>query len=200
MQDRVDRTPHPQLLNRHAYSMVNDPHLSFRAKGLWFYMLLKPDGWDFAATRITNDTKEGVSAIYAGLKELKHLGYLTSRKLKSGREVYKLYTGRDAPKSPFLGDYDFEPSGEFVPWIDDCWSTRDSRPPDASCTIEDLANHLIFILSLEEWQAWQEAEEWAKACSEAGLALLWRNADIWAKRISYKYPQSHTAKTAAISK
>lgn len=46
MEDKIDRTLCPQLLKRHAYTMVNDKHLCLRSKGLCFYMLLKPEGWE----------------------------------------------------------------------------------------------------------------------------------------------------------
>lgn len=199
MKDKIDRTPHPQLLNRHAYSMVNDPHLSLKAKGLWLYMHMKPDDWDFAAKRIAWETKDSVSAIYSGWKELKHLGYLKSWKLMDRREVYRLYEKRDAPEAPFLGDYDFEASGECSPWRDDCWSILDSRQPDACCNVEKLANHLIFAHDLTDADAWHEAKEWSKACTEGKLAHTWRNAEVWIKRVIWKYSETHTAKTAVIS-
>lgn len=197
--DAVNRKLCPQLLNRHAFSMVNDKHLSFRAKGIWLYMLMKPAGWDFSAERIAKETKESPRAIYTAWKELKYLGYLTSHKLASGREVYKLYEMRDAPEAPFLGDYDFETSGECSEWRDDCPTTRDSRNPDAKCTVQSLADHLIFAEALNDADAWREAEDWAKACREGELPLTWRNASVWVKRIAWKYPQTQTAETQGIS-
>ena len=51
-------------------NILNDPALSFRAKGLWGYMQSKPDGWSFSIERITQQTREGKSAIREAMKEL----------------------------------------------------------------------------------------------------------------------------------
>lgn len=72
-------------------SLLYDPDISFKAKGLWAYMSAKPDGWNFSADRIATETKEERKAILAGLKELSGAGYITAKKLKDGRIEYTLH-------------------------------------------------------------------------------------------------------------
>ena len=195
-----DNIPAPQMLNRHAYTMVNDKHLSFRAKGLWFYMQMKPDGWDFCAKRIALETKEGVRAIQEALKDLEYLGYLTRRKLSNGRVCYKLFKMRDGPNAPFLGDYDFEFSNEFSPWREDCWSALSSANyEDSYCSTQKLYEHLYEMEGIEDSTAWAEAEEWEKSCKEADVGQTRRNAKKWIDHVKRKYPKNQNAKTADIS-
>ncbi len=56
--------------------LVNSKDISLKAKGLFAYIQSKPDGWDFSAERIANQSKEGLPAIMAALKELENFGYL----------------------------------------------------------------------------------------------------------------------------
>lgn len=72
-------------------SLLYDPDISFKAKGLWAYMSAKPDGWNFSADRIAMETKEERKAILSGLKELSGAGYITAKKLKDGRIEYTLH-------------------------------------------------------------------------------------------------------------
>lgn len=50
--------------------ILNDPRLSFKAKGLYGYIQSKPDGWEFSADKILTQTKDGRDGINAGLNEL----------------------------------------------------------------------------------------------------------------------------------
>lgn len=79
--------PFTQVPNELLYN----PDISFKAKGLWAYMSAKPDGWSFSAARIAEETKEERKAIQAGLRELSDHGYITAKKLSSGRIEYMLH-------------------------------------------------------------------------------------------------------------
>jgi len=57
-------------------SILNNPDLSAKAKGLWAYLQSKPDGWRFAIDRIAKDFKDGKDSIRSGLQELEEAGYL----------------------------------------------------------------------------------------------------------------------------
>jgi hypothetical protein len=68
-----------KIKNRYSVipnDLVNNPEISLRAKGLFAFIQSKPDGWDFSAERISNQTKEGLQAVISGLKELEKSGYL----------------------------------------------------------------------------------------------------------------------------
>ena len=66
-------------------SLLYNPNISFKAKGLWTYLQSKPDGWDFSAERIANEAQDGVTAIYSALHELEENGYLIRKKEKNDK-------------------------------------------------------------------------------------------------------------------
>jgi hypothetical protein len=57
-------------------TVLADPNLSFKAKGIWAYCMSKPDDWEFYVSQIVKSSKEGEKSIYSGLKELEKHGYL----------------------------------------------------------------------------------------------------------------------------
>jgi len=78
--------------------LVNSKDISLKAKGLFAYIQSKPDGWDFSAERIAHQSKEGLPAIMAALKELENFGYLTRERYMSeiGHRLVQ-YTLFDVP-------------------------------------------------------------------------------------------------------
>ena len=50
--------------------LLNNPNVSFKAKGLYAFIQSKPDDWDFSAERIATQTSDGRDAIRSALKEL----------------------------------------------------------------------------------------------------------------------------------
>lgn len=57
-------------------SVLNDPDISYKAKGIYGYIQSKPEGWKFSARRMADCGKDGESSIQSGLKELEDNGYL----------------------------------------------------------------------------------------------------------------------------
>ena len=55
---------------------LENPRLSFKAKGLWAYCMSRPDNWEFKVAHLKKVSKEGEDAIYSALKELENEGYL----------------------------------------------------------------------------------------------------------------------------
>lgn len=76
-------------------SIINNPSLSMKAKGIWLYMNSKPEGWNFAAARITEDCTDGRDAIRAGLRELLDNGLLSAKKRPDGTILYILCSKTD---------------------------------------------------------------------------------------------------------
>ena len=56
-------------------SMLDDKRLSWKAKGVLSYLLGKPVNWKVRATDIINHGKDGKSAVWTSLKELRTHGY-----------------------------------------------------------------------------------------------------------------------------
>ena len=55
---------------------IDNPKLSFKAKGILTYLLSRPDGWEVNLIDLANRSTEGLSAIKSGVKELKEAGHL----------------------------------------------------------------------------------------------------------------------------
>lgn len=73
-----------------ANSVLGDKSLSFKAKGLFAYIYSKPNGWDFAYRRICQDSTDGKESVLKGLQELAKSGYLTRKRLKTGKVTYNI--------------------------------------------------------------------------------------------------------------
>lgn len=55
---------------------LNDPELSLKAKGLFAFLMSKPDDWRISYRGLAAQLKEGKVAILGALKELEDAGYL----------------------------------------------------------------------------------------------------------------------------
>lgn len=64
-------------------AILNSGLLSFEEKGLYCYLLSKPDGWNFSSERIQLDTKEKLGAVKRILKSLENTGLLIRYKTKN---------------------------------------------------------------------------------------------------------------------
>lgn len=71
-------------------SIVNDPILSAKAKGLYLYLVSKPPKWHFSARRISDDFKDGEDSIKSGLQELESCRVLRRTRKGNGRVSYEL--------------------------------------------------------------------------------------------------------------
>ena len=70
-------------------TFLEDDRLSFKAKGILAYLLSKPDNWNVIVGNLVKYSKDGKSAVYAGLKELKECGYYVKTPIRSedGRRI-----------------------------------------------------------------------------------------------------------------
>lgn len=73
-----------------ANSIINDKNLSFNAKGVYLYILSKPDGWDFSQKRIAESSKTSEYSVRAAIAELEKNKLLERTKLGNGRVVYSI--------------------------------------------------------------------------------------------------------------
>lgn len=73
---------------------LNDPRLSFKAKGILAYLLSKPDHWQTRVSDLANHAADGKDAVKSGLRELKSHGYVTYElpRNEKGRYIEGGYT------------------------------------------------------------------------------------------------------------
>lgn len=86
------------MLNR---TILNDPNLSFKAKGLHAYLLSKPDDWNIHIEQLAKVSKEGIEAVKSGLIELKKNGYVELRSIRNeqgNKFLHHEYVVYEVPK------------------------------------------------------------------------------------------------------
>lgn len=66
---------------------LNDPNLSFKAKGIFAYLMSKPDDWKCQINDLRNNSSDGRDSIYSGLKELREHGYIIKRPIKNEKNI-----------------------------------------------------------------------------------------------------------------
>ena len=76
--------PYAQVL----INVLNCPTLSFKAKGLYAFMVGKPPNWKFSYSRISKQTSDGESSVRSALLELRKCGLLIYQKLGNGTSEY----------------------------------------------------------------------------------------------------------------
>jgi len=87
--NRVNRKKNAfsQVLNEAAHSK----NLGWAAKGILWYLLTKPNGWEVRTRDLINQSTDGERIVKSGLKNLEEKGYLvrwcdrTARVVLSGR-------------------------------------------------------------------------------------------------------------------
>lgn len=67
--------------------VVNDKRLSWKAKGILFYLLSKPDGWKVIVKDIINHGQGGKHTVYSALNELKACGYYRKFPVREGGKI-----------------------------------------------------------------------------------------------------------------
>ena len=63
--------------------LLQDENISWKAKGLYWYLQSKPDNWDFSAEKISREAKDGLDSTKSGLQELEKAWYLERKKFKN---------------------------------------------------------------------------------------------------------------------
>jgi hypothetical protein len=106
--DRIkkQKVPFTQVPNR----LINHPDISWKAKGVYSYILSKPDGWDFSAKRICKDASDGYKGTISAIKELEDHGFIYREKHGDGRTTYHVLLAVK-PSGPKGDQGTKEPSG-----------------------------------------------------------------------------------------
>lgn len=56
-------------------NLIENPHLSWKAKGVYCYLWSRPDAWNLNMTDLINRSTEGETAVRSALRELSRTGY-----------------------------------------------------------------------------------------------------------------------------
>jgi predicted transcriptional regulator len=88
--------------------LLQDPRLTFEARGLASYLLSKPDNWEIDVDALIRESPAGRDAIYRMIRELCAQGYLVREKYRERGKFkydYTLYETRElAAKHHFIGE------------------------------------------------------------------------------------------------
>lgn len=124
---------------------VNDRRLSFRARGVLFWLLDKPDDWQTDSNAIARATEqprgEGRDAIRTALKELEDCGYLAREKkqIEGGKWVTEVFVHeRPTPENPssVAGNRGLETRLS----VDQALSTEDCLPKTDGSSEDSFSN------------------------------------------------------------
>jgi len=79
-------------------TFINDDRLSWKAKGMLTYLFSKPDDWHVRPKDLAKKAKDGLDAVYSGLKELIQTGYIVREQIREkGKIVEWIYNVYETP-------------------------------------------------------------------------------------------------------
>jgi len=70
---------------------IENPKLSWKAKGILAYLLSRPDNWIVRLTDLVNRSPDGVYAIRGAINELKKAGHVSSKEVRDGEGKFLRY-------------------------------------------------------------------------------------------------------------
>lgn len=63
-------------------TVLQDTELTFKAKGLFAYLWSQSDEWNFYETEVVKHSKDGISSLRSGIRELEERGYLQRKRIR----------------------------------------------------------------------------------------------------------------------
>jgi len=78
----IERAPRRARYTIVDNTVLEDPRLSFKAKGLLAYILSKPDHWRTNRDHLASVGKDGVAAVRSAMTELEKAGYVVRRRVR----------------------------------------------------------------------------------------------------------------------
>lgn len=181
--------------------------LSWRAKGIFCYLLSRPDGWKFNLADLKNRSPlEGLDAIKSGMRELEMAGYVAKHKVKSvskGRWSGWEYLIRETPFPPRV-DYPMsvEPMSDDPLYINtvpvsilSCSNTEPEKEVSVSRTRPDPAVSRMRETNFSNPQNNPATEE-PESQKPPHSARPPLTSDNWPERRLAKMPKYQTPKEA----
>ena len=84
---RIKKTENYVVIHK---GVLEDPRLSFKAKGLWAYCMSRPDDWTFHVNHLATISKDGEDSVYSAIKELELHGYVKKVQAHVGGRFQKV--------------------------------------------------------------------------------------------------------------
>lgn len=133
---RTEKTKRYTTLSNVA---ADDTGLSFKARGLFFYLMTKPDDWEITVQGIVAQSdKDKKDSVSTGLAELESKGYLTRKKVRNTDGTFK-----------YEATLHEEPSRAENPALD---NPIPENPPQVN-TIEVITNTTTNVVGAEHEEA-----------------------------------------------
>ena len=82
--------------------LIEDPRLSWKAKGIYAYLTSRPDGWEVREMDLERRSNDGRTSLRAGIKELEETGWLTRKQEREGGRF--THTSFTLHRSPSTGN------------------------------------------------------------------------------------------------
>jgi len=82
---RVQRKPSSFVTMDKGF--LENPNLSWKAKGILAYLLSKPDNWKVIISNVLKNATDGKGSVYKGLSELKEYGYYSKVPIRDEKGV-----------------------------------------------------------------------------------------------------------------
>jgi len=79
--------------------IILDERISWKAKGLFTYVLSRPGTWEISIADLVNRSKDGRDSVYGAIRELLDLGYLTKEQDNKGTFNKVIYHVFQEPRS-----------------------------------------------------------------------------------------------------
>jgi len=73
-------------------SAIYDNTLSFKAKGIFAYLLSRPDDWQVYESEIVKHSTDGIASVKAGIKELIDKGYIIRFRIRNEKGKFQGYS------------------------------------------------------------------------------------------------------------
>ncbi|GEM_PF-1847306 len=70
---------------------LNDERLSWKAKGILTYLLSMPDDWQIYENELVKHSKDGITSLKSGIKELIEFGYIIREQVRNEKGQFKGY-------------------------------------------------------------------------------------------------------------
>ena len=166
---------------------IDNPKLSYKAKGILTYLMSRPDGWEVSVSDMIKKASDGEASVRSGLKELKLAGHMKYTKMREkGRitgwliEVFEI----PSPDGDFqdVAFQDVENRGQVLSTLSNNETTiKELKKGEEKPDIVDG-----ILENLKKTQAIQEACDFFEQAFGFG-SLPWDAKPAWRKFAQWVY-------------